>query len=661
MHRANRPPQITYGLLLLSFLVSGMAVAGAVAAEQLAPAPRAVPTAGNGTGVVVPLGASRMLQMKNKKAIKQAFNSKKDVVDVTHVDNDPTSVLLSGKTAGTSILTLTGQDGTQEIYQIVVQIDLEELQSVLRKAVPTASFQLVPGAGSTVIITGTVTQREDIDIMMNTAKAFVPNVVSALRVSVSDMQAQTLQQLQVTLRHTFPTSNLHVVPGGGNTVLIGGDVAHAEDIELIMGTARGYSVNAINAMRVGGVMQVQLDVVLARVLRSELRGMAVDFLNTGGHHAFSSTPGGLLQFPTAITQSENNLNLTNVISQPPNLFLGLFSDQQQFFGLLRALRTESLAKVLAEPRLVTQSGRTATFVSGGDQPVPNGGGLGGVSFGFTRFGTTLTFLPIVLGNGKIFLEVEPEVSQIDFALTTPVPQTGGVIPGRSVQRVHTCVEMEDGQTFVIGGLIQQIKNGTTTKVPVLGDLPFFGAAFSSKSFEEREEELVVMVTPHLVHPMSCDQLPRLLPGQETRTPDDFELFLEGILEAPRGSRDVFPNRHYLPAYLNGPSATVYPCAGNGCGAGGCAKCEAVRVVTGHVEQPAHGAVSTIPGAPAANGPAPIEPAVNGTKPAPATTKSAAPLASSPPRQYNQVSKPVTKRDAGLLPPVELPEPAAPPR
>src|SRR5207245_4977240 len=101
----------------------------------------------------------------------------------------------------------------------------------------------------------------------------------------------------------------------------------------------------------------------------------------------------------------------------------------------------------------------------------------------------------------------------------------------------------------------------TEKVPVLGDLPFFGTMFSSKSYQETEEEVVIVVTPYLVDAESCDQRPRVLPGQETRTPDDFELFLEGILEAPRGPREVFHDCTYVPAYKNGPSAELYPCSG----------------------------------------------------------------------------------------------------
>ena len=163
---------------------------------------------------------------------------------------------------------------------------------------------------------------------------------------------------------------------------------------------------------------------------------------------------------------------------------------------------------------------------------------------------------------------KPEISNIDQAVGTSI--NGTVVPGRSTQSIHTTVEMEDGQTLVLGGLIQNTVQATTRKLPILGDLPFLGVAFSSKDFREEEDELVVMITPHVVDPMSCDQLPKYLPGQETRSPDNFELFLEGILEAPRGQREVCPDNRYLPAYRNGPSADVFPCGdNNGRRCGGC--------------------------------------------------------------------------------------------
>jgi pilus assembly protein CpaC len=163
------------------------------------------------------------------------------------------------------------------------------------------------------------------------------------------------------------------------------------------------------------------------------------------------------------------------------------------------------------------------------------------------------------------------------------------------------VELEDGQTYLIGGLIQHTVTANTSKVPIIGEIPFLGAAFSRKFFSDEEHELVILVTPHLVDAQSCDQVVKMLPGQETRTPDDFELFLEGILEAPRGPREVCTDGSYVPAFKNSPTASVYPCGGNGgngkCGTQGCATCQGAGVDNGMPSASVSGAAPLPSGAP----------------------------------------------------------------
>ncbi len=223
---------------------------------------------------------------------------------------------------------------------------------------------------------------------------------------------------------------------------------------------------------------------------------------------------------------------------------------------------------------MTLSGRPAYFNVGGQQAVPQTGSFGGTGVQFIPFGTQLSFIPIVLGNGRIHLEVSPQVSSLDAASGVTLAGSSNV-PGRDITYVNTTVELESGQTFVIGGLIQHTVQATVSKVPCLGDMPWLGAFFRSTSYQDNEQEVLIIVTPWLVDAMSCDQRPKMLPGEETRRPDDFELFLEGIIEAPRGPRQVWQNHHYVPAYKNSPSAAVFPCAGkgycgvDGCGAGGC--------------------------------------------------------------------------------------------
>src|SRR5439155_8621972 len=138
--------------------------------------------------------------------------------------------------------------------------------------------------------------------------------------------------------------------------------------------------------------------------------------------------------------------------------------------LLQALSDEGLVKTLSEPRVVTLSGRPASSLVGGEQAIPVPAGLGQVGVQFVEFGTRLNFIPIVLGNGKIHLEVEPEVSSLNPAFGTTI--NGTTVPGRNTTRVNTTILLETGQTFVVGGLVQRRVEGGTTKLPILGDIPF---------------------------------------------------------------------------------------------------------------------------------------------------------------------------------------------
>jgi pilus assembly protein CpaC len=474
--------------------------------------------------VVIPIQGTQKLQQYTKKNLVKAESPRPNIVKISSIEGDPTTVLLTGLEAGTTSITLTDVDGKIEVVDIIVQFDVQYLKTLIGQTVPSA--------------------------------------------------------------------NVTPIPGGNNNIILTGSVSRAEDIQPILATtasvAGGFD-HVINALRVGGVMQVQLDCKIATVSRDQLRKMSFDFFTDGSNHVFASTVGqGFLIPASAIGGTFPGFpSITNTVGNPngspANLFLGIFNNKQDFFGLLQALRNESLIKVLAEPTLVAMSGKSASFISGGEQAIPVPAGLGQVGVQFEEFGTRLNFLPIILGDGKIWLEVEPEISDLNPAFGTVI--NGTSVPGRSTQRVHTTVLLEAGQTFVLGGLIERRVTASAVKVPIVGDLPFLGAAFSSKSYDETETELLITVTPYLIDAQSCDQAPKVFPGQETRTPDDFELFLEGILEAPHGPRQVFPDKRYVPAYKNGPSAATYPCAGTGDGAcktPGCANCDVGKPVAASV-------------------------------------------------------------------------------
>jgi pilus assembly protein CpaC len=446
------------------------------------------------------------------------------------------------------------------------------------------SLRTIVGDPTTVLVTGL--QPDLTDLVLTDVDGKQERYQAIVQLDVEYLRTQ--------LRRAVPTANITPIPVSNNSVIMAGTVDKVEDIEVVLRVAQSLNVQVINAMKVGGVQQVQLDVVVASVTRSEDRSIGFDFLTNSRNFFFGSTVAQAVAEPTSVGIGGVFGAAPALLGNPAantNILFGVVHNRWGFLGFLNALRTEGVAKLIAEPRLATKSGRPASFLVGGEQAVPVPAGLGQVGVQFEEFGTRLNFLPIVLGNGKIHLEVEPEISSLNAANGTSIQ--GTVVPGRDTERVNTTVELETGQTFVIGGLIQHTVATNTRKTPILGDLPFFGVFFSNKSDNQVETEMVVLVTPYLVDPQSCDQVTKVLPGQETRSPDDFELFLEGILEAPRGPRQVCQGGRYVPAFKNSATAELFPCSGKGACGAGCSAGQAAPVAP-----PVHG-----PAAAAANPPA----------------------------------------------------------
>ena len=419
--------------------------------------------------------------------------------------------------------------------------DLDYLKKVIKNAVPNSNIQVIPVTKDAVILSGYVSRAEDIGMILAIAGNIVdPALFDALSQSSS---TQTNNPGQTNPTGAVP-GNMPIDPNAAATT----QPAQA---------APRTSQKVINALRVAGVQQVQLDVVVAQVSRSEFRQLGFNFLSSRNSSFIGSTLTGLAAQPTALGNVASGTAQGSILAAQgfvasttsPNIPFGVLNSNSGFLGFLQALRNESASKLLAEPKLTTSSGKQAFFQVGGEQAVLSGAsGVNGPGADFRIVGTTLSFLPIVLGNGKIQLTVNPRVRSPNPALG--ITTSFGFVTGFDDKQVNATVEMETGQTFVIGGLIQNETRGIVNKIPVLGDLPFLGVLFSTKEYTETEQEVVILVTPYLVDPQSSDQLPKLLPGQETRSPDDFELFLEGILEAPRGPRKVIQDRRYIPAFKN---------------------------------------------------------------------------------------------------------------
>jgi pilus assembly protein CpaC len=232
----------------------------------------------------------------------------------------------------------------------------------------------------------------------------------------------------------------------------------------------------------------------------------------------------------------------------------------------------------------------------------------------------------------IWLDINPRITAVSQGLGITV--NGASSPGFTEQQVRSTVLLESGQTFAIGGLIQNSVQATASKVPVLGDLPFTGTVFSSVNYQTRESELVILVTPRLVGPMDPCQTPKRLPGMESRTPDDYELFLENVLEVPRGQRKVWNGKCYNAPYKCDPTVGKYPCAGNVCTGpnGTCLPAPAMTgPLGGYGALPPTGGSMPSPDAPAALPAIPGTP-VSGPEPAPVILPPLPPAGGMPPQR-----------------------------
>jgi pilus assembly protein CpaC len=200
--------------------------------------------------------------------------------------------------------------------------------------------------------------------------------------------------------------------------------------------------------------------------------------------------------------------------------------------MINALEQKGVARSLAEPNLVALSGDTASFLAGGEYPIPVAGALGQVTVDYKKYGVGLAFTPTVLGRGLINLKIEPEVSSIDTTHSVAIGNSGVSVPALIVRRASTTVELRDGQSFVIGGLLQSNNNNQIDQLPWLGSIPVLGALFSSKAYQKNETDLAIIVTPRIVRPARPGDVLRT-PADDTLPPNDSDFFLLGKTEVTR--------------------------------------------------------------------------------------------------------------------------------
>ncbi|MBI3837350.1 MAG: pilus assembly protein N-terminal domain-containing protein [Planctomycetia bacterium] len=338
-----------------------------------------------------------------------------------------------------------------------------------------------------------------------------------------------VRELDLVLRQQFPTATVKLFPTTASTLILFGYVDRPDYVSRITDIAKEYFPKVLNNMTVGGSQQVVLHVKVMEVSRTKLRNLGFDFMNFSGADFVGTTPGGLITKASATTSLFRGGGDFTTAGRE-TFQLGLVNNPSGFVGMLEALKQENVLKVLAEPNIVTVSGRPAYFQVGGQVPYPQPTGFGNISVAFRPFGTQVDFVPIVLGNGNVRLEVKPSVSEIDPTLTVQI--AGTAVPGFRTREVDTGVEMKFGQTLALAGLLQQRTQSVRQGIPYVMDIPYLGAAFRRNNNQINEVELLIMVRPELAEGLDPDQVPPCGPGMNTMSPNDCDFYWKGHIEVP---------------------------------------------------------------------------------------------------------------------------------
>jgi pilus assembly protein CpaC len=349
---------------------------------------------------------------------------------------------------------------------------------------------------------------------------------------IGDRRKSEYGDLQDMVNEMFPNSSIQLIPIA-DKLIVRGQARDAEEAAHILSLISGEAVSQsgglvfgnivsagtaavpypgqsdlpssriINLLDVPGEQQVMLKVRVAELSRSALRSMGFEINGKVGSFSWSSLLGTGGAFSAILDTKDVDLALT-------------------------AIASNGYSKILAEPNLVTLSGRQATFMAGGEFAVPVVVGVEGAAAATTNFrgfGTMLTFLPTVIDKDRIRLQVTPTVS----GLSASTPSVDG-IPGLDTRSVNTTVDLREGQWLAIAGLIQDEQTGSKVRVPGLGDIPILDTLFSRKSMARDERELIILVSPELVHPMEAEEAPLILPGMDVTEPGDWQFYFYGNYE-----------------------------------------------------------------------------------------------------------------------------------
>jgi pilus assembly protein CpaC len=334
-----------------------------------------------------------------------------------------------------------------------------------------------------------------------------------------------IESLKTRLHDVLPNEQDIAVRAANQSIVLSGTVSSPVALGQVLSLAESYAPQkVVNMLGVQGTQQVMLSVRFVEMQRSTAKDLQLNLrtVSTGGDPAFGINTGDTIN---------GNTNVLSNLFGEATARLSRGADGLEL--LFDALEQKGLVKTLAEPTLVAMSGDTASFLAGGEFPIPvsqsnSGGTTPTITIEYKQFGVALGFTPTILKDGLVNLEVNPEVSAIDPTVSVSLGDIK--VPGIKVRRAHTTVELRDGESFTIAGLLKEDYQSQIRQFPFVGDIPVLGALFRSNGYQRNESELVIVVTPHLVSPRRG---PVAEPGQGFVPPSDLELFMLGKLQGQK--------------------------------------------------------------------------------------------------------------------------------
>ena len=466
----------------------------------------------------------------SRTPVKRVSLAAPDVADALVLS--PRQVYITGKNSGITTLTLwSDPDKVSRIFDVEVQPDIARLKANLHELLPGEKNVRVTTSNGGITLSGTISSTGNLSQVQAIAQAFAPLDKDGKPKITNLLEVGGVQQVMLEVRVSEMSRSL------GRQLGI--------NFANLSASGRQFGVSRLDNLTSLSSTEPSIRAGSPALFDKTATPMSFDPV-TGAPTSYATGPG-ILSY--AVPPAAAYAALPLAASDSINAIIRFLAGGATWTTFIDALKESGLIKVLAEPSLITLSGRQASFLAGGEYPIPVPQGSAGgttITIEYKPFGVALNFTPSVLSSGKISMLVAPEVSDLDFSRA--IALQGYIIPSLTTRRVSTTVELADGQSFAIAGLLRDDVREIVRKFPVLGDIPVLGALFRSTNFQRNETELIIIVTPHLVKPV--DMTKQTLPTDAFVVPNDFEWYLLGSLEGTETKPNPTPSSSIPPGSLS---------------------------------------------------------------------------------------------------------------